>query len=135
MIATRICGSPFPNQFWQYTLTIQIFFKAAENRGQESLRRRNDYWWNLLRSVRILAGKHEGLLWTILTLLKSNLFFFCAMQFFGPGWKFVATAVFIRICHATGNAMVIVSTFSYSAVEFQECVGTIFVSTKTYFSY
>ena len=71
---------------------------------------------------------------TILTLLKSN-FFFCGMQFFGPGWKFVATAVFIRICHATGNAMVIVSTFSYSAVEFQECVGTIFVSTKTYFSY
>jgi len=53
------------------------------------------------------------------------------LQFFGPGWKFVATAVFIRICHATGNAMVIVSTFSYSAVEFQECVGTIFSFTRT----
>ena len=52
------------------------------------------------------------------------------MQFFAPGWKFVVTAVAIRIVHATGNAMVIVATFSYSAVEFQENVATIFVSTN-----
>jgi len=53
------------------------------------------------------------------------------LQFFAPGWKFVVTAVAIRIVHATGNAMVIVATFSYSAVEFQENVATIFSFTRT----
>jgi len=53
------------------------------------------------------------------------------LQFFAPGWKFVATAVAIRIVHASGNAMVIVATFSYSAVEFQDSVGTMFSFTRT----
>jgi len=53
------------------------------------------------------------------------------LEFFPPDWTFVATAVFIRMVHATGNAMVIVATFSYSAVEFGESVGTIFSLTRT----
>lgn len=52
------------------------------------------------------------------------------LQFYPPGWQFVITAVFIRILHATGNAMVITSTFTYSAVEFQDSVGTIFAFTR-----
>jgi len=53
------------------------------------------------------------------------------LQFFPPDWRFVVTAVFIRFVHATGNAMVIVATFSYSAVEFSDSVGTIFSFTRT----
>jgi len=53
------------------------------------------------------------------------------LQFFPPDWSFVVTAVFIRIVHATGNAMVIVATFSYSAVEFSDSVGTMFSFTRT----
>lgn len=61
---------------------------------------------------------------------------FCCMlsgflEFFPPGWKFVMTSVFIRIVHATGNALVITSTFTYSAVEFKKSVGTIFSFTRT----
>lgn len=52
------------------------------------------------------------------------------LQFYPPGWEFVVTAVFIRIIHASGNAMVITSTFTYSAVEFQNSVGTIFAYTR-----
>lgn len=52
------------------------------------------------------------------------------LQWYPPGWEFVVMAVFIRILHASGNAMVITSTFTYSAVEFQNSVGTIFAFTR-----
>ena len=42
----------------------------------------------------------------------------CAMsgtlEFFEPGVKFVAVAIGIRAVHATANAMVITSTFTYT---------------------
>lgn len=51
------------------------------------------------------------------------------LEFFQPGWRFVVVAVAIRIVHATGNAMVITATFTYSAMEFANDVGKVFVST------
>jgi len=49
------------------------------------------------------------------------------LQFFRPGWEFVAAAIVLRVVHATGNALVITATFSFTAIEFQDCVGIVFV--------
>lgn len=53
------------------------------------------------------------------------------LEFFSPGWKFVALSVLIRIVHATGNAMVITATFTFTAIEFQNSVGKVFSLTRT----
>ena len=37
----------------------------------------------------------------------------------------------IRVVHATGNALVITATFTFTAVEFQNSVGKIFSWTRT----
>ncbi len=58
------------------------------------------------------------------------LFFLSFLQYFLPGWEFVALAVLIRIVHATGNAAVITATFTFTAIEFQNAVGSIFVRGK-----
>ena len=52
------------------------------------------------------------------------------LQYFSPGLEFVALAVLIRMVHATGNAAVITATFSFTAIEFQNSVGKIFVRLK-----
>ena len=41
------------------------------------------------------------------------------LEFFNPGIEFVVLAVLIRVVHATGNALVITATFTFTAVEFQ----------------
>jgi hypothetical protein len=53
---------------------------------------------------------------------------FSFLEFFAPGIEFVILAVLIRVVHATGNAMVITATFTFTAIEFQNSVGKIFVS-------
>ena len=50
------------------------------------------------------------------------------LEFFPRNWTFVFFAVLIRIVHATGNAFVITATFTFTAVEFQNSIGKIFVS-------
>jgi hypothetical protein len=55
------------------------------------------------------------------------------LEFFRPGWEFVALAVLLRVVHATGNALVITATFTFTAVEFQNCVGIVFVRASQYF--
>jgi hypothetical protein len=64
------------------------------------------------------------LLYTFLSLPRKLRF----LEFFPAGWQFVLTAVAIRAVHATGNALVITTTFTYAAIEFQHSVGKIFVS-------
>ena len=63
----------------------------------------------------------------------TNLIFFLLsllsfLQFFTPGKSFIALAILIRIVHATGNALVITATFTFTAIEFHNSVGKIFVS-------
>ncbi|TRY71035.1 hypothetical protein TCAL_08917 [Tigriopus californicus] len=53
------------------------------------------------------------------------------LEFFSPDWSFVALAVLIRVIHATGNALVITATFTYSSIEFSNSVGQIFSLTRT----
>lgn len=53
------------------------------------------------------------------------------LEFFNVGYPFVLTAVAIRIVHATGNALVITATFTYSAIEFPKHVAKIFSFTRT----
>ena len=107
---------------------------------------------NLLRSVLITLGSTAASLeiylylmaksfttflsfpWYISAWLRlqishiTDAFLYCRfLEYFRPGYQFVLTAVAIRAIHATGNALVITSTFTYSAVEFQDNVGQIFV--------
>ena len=64
--------------------------------------------------------------------MKKNLFiyffYYRFLEFFSPGAWFVVTAIMIRAVHATGNACVITSTFTYCAIEYDQAVGQIFVS-------
>eukprot|EP00095_Tigriopus_kingsejongensis_P000690 maker-scaffold58_size443543-snap-gene-1.21 protein:Tk00690 transcript:maker-scaffold58_size443543-snap-gene-1.21-mRNA-1 annotation:"hypothetical protein DAPPUDRAFT_315076" len=53
------------------------------------------------------------------------------LEFFSPNWRFVALSVLIRVIHATGNALVITATFSFSALEFSNSVGKMFSWTRT----
>ena len=53
------------------------------------------------------------------------------LEFFRPGWEFVMLAVAIRVVHATGNALVITATFTFTAIEFQNSIGKIFSLTRT----
>ena len=53
------------------------------------------------------------------------------LEFFSPNWTFIAFSVFIRIIHATGNALVITATFTFTAIEFQNAIGKIFSLTRT----
>jgi len=52
------------------------------------------------------------------------------LEFFSPGAWFVVTAIMIRAVHATGNACVITSTFTYCAIEYDQAVGQIFSLTR-----
>lgn len=52
------------------------------------------------------------------------------LEFFEPGIKFVAVSIAIRAIHATANAMVITSTFTYTACEFPNSVAKIFSLTR-----
>ena len=74
------------------------------------------------------------------------------LEFFTPGYSFVILvkgiiwpskapnsvsfmhtrqAILIRVVHATGNAMVITATFTFTAIEFQNSVGKVFSYTRT----
>jgi len=52
------------------------------------------------------------------------------LEFFEPGLSFIVCAVLIRIVHAVANALVITSTFTYTATEFPTAVAKIFSMTR-----
>jgi len=52
------------------------------------------------------------------------------LEFFKPGVSFIVCAVLIRIVHAVANALVITSTFTYTATEFPTAVAKIFSMTR-----
>jgi len=52
------------------------------------------------------------------------------LEFFEPGMSFIVCSVMIRIVHAIANAMVITSTFTYTATEFPTAVAKIFSMTR-----
>merc|ERR1719420_1440368 len=52
------------------------------------------------------------------------------LEFFKPGMSFIVCAVLIRIVHAVANALVITSTFTYTATEFPTAVAKIFSMTR-----
>jgi len=52
------------------------------------------------------------------------------LEFFAPGISFIVCAVLIRIVHAVANALVITSTFTYTATEFPTAVAKIFSMTR-----
>ena len=52
------------------------------------------------------------------------------LEFFQPGAAFIGMSVLIRICHAVANALVITSTFTYTACEFPSAVAKIFSVTR-----
>jgi len=52
------------------------------------------------------------------------------LEFFEPGIAFIVCAVLIRIVHAVANALVITSTFTYTATEFPTAVAKIFSMTR-----
>jgi predicted MFS family arabinose efflux permease len=52
------------------------------------------------------------------------------LEFFEPGLEFFVMSVLIRIIHAVANAMVITSTFTYTACEFPTAVAKIFSMTR-----
>lgn len=52
------------------------------------------------------------------------------LEFFEPGVEFIVMSVFIRIIHAIANALVITSTFTYTACEFPSSVAKIFSMTR-----
>jgi len=53
------------------------------------------------------------------------------LEFFEPGNDFIICAVLIRIVHAVANAMVVTSTFTYTAAEFPNAVAKIFSMTRS----
>lgn len=53
------------------------------------------------------------------------------LEFFSPKWTFIVFSVLIRIVHATGNALVITATFTFTAIEFPNAIGKIFSLTRT----
>jgi len=52
------------------------------------------------------------------------------LEFFEPGMSFIMCAVLLRIVHAIVNAMVVTSTFAYTATEFPTAVAKIFSMTR-----
>jgi len=52
------------------------------------------------------------------------------LEFFQPGIVFICVSVLIRVFHAISNAMVITSTFTYTAMEFPASVARIFAVTR-----
>jgi MFS family permease len=52
------------------------------------------------------------------------------LEFFQPGTLFIVMSVLVRICHAIANALVITSTFTYTACEFPSAVAKIFSVTR-----
>eukprot|EP00092_Neocalanus_flemingeri_P014770 GFUD01015939.1.p1 GENE.GFUD01015939.1~~GFUD01015939.1.p1 ORF type:complete len:612 (+),score=65.17 GFUD01015939.1:268-2103(+) len=52
------------------------------------------------------------------------------LEFFEPGLSFIICSVLIRIVHAVANALVITSTFTYTATEFPTAVAKIFSMTR-----
>ncbi|KAK2711355.1 hypothetical protein QYM36_012517, partial [Artemia franciscana] len=48
------------------------------------------------------------------------------LEFFPPGASFIGVSIAIRVVHAIGNSACVVSTFTYSAVEFPDSVARIF---------
>ena len=65
---------------------------------------------------------------TLAFICNERYYIFRFLEFFPPVWCFVFTSVLIRVLHAAGNALVITSTFTYAAFEFNKAVGQIFVS-------
>lgn len=53
------------------------------------------------------------------------------LAFFEPGLGFMIVATIIRAFHATANACIITSTFTYNASEFPESVAKIFALSRT----
>jgi len=53
------------------------------------------------------------------------------LAFFEPGLDFMIVSTVIRAVHATANAFVITSTFTYNASEFPESVAKIFALSRT----
>jgi len=52
------------------------------------------------------------------------------LEFFKPGMSFIVCAVLIRIVHAVANALIVTSTFTYTATEFPTAVAKIFSLTR-----
>ena len=52
------------------------------------------------------------------------------LEFFPPGLKFIVFSVLLRVVQATSNAMVVTSSFAYTATFFPKSVGKIFSVTR-----
>ena len=52
------------------------------------------------------------------------------LEFFKPGMSFIVCAILIRIVHAIVNALVVISTFTYTATEFPTAVAKTFSITR-----